>query len=166
MPDSVYIIMGVSGAGKTTIGELLSEQSGFPFYDGDDFHPAENVEKMQSGVALTNEDRITWIKALADHINQQPVGSQIIACSALNKTIRDLLLTSIERDCNFIFLKGEFKLIKQRLDSRQGHYMKSDLLRSQFEALEEPDDALVLDISLNPATICTKIRRHFNIAQA
>lgn len=149
--------MGVSGSGKTTVGRLLSKQTSIPFYDGDDFHPEENVRKMSQGIPLTDRDRIAWIGRIADFMNGSPAENKILACSALNRFIRGLIKNRINEPCYFIFLKGDYDLIKDRMDKREPHYMKSGMLVSQFEALEEPDDAFTVDIHIPPDLICNAI---------
>jgi len=152
------ILMGVSGSGKTAVGELLSQKLGWPFFDGDDFHPKENVDKMAAGIPLDDEDRIPWLMNLhdliADHLAQGK--SVLLACSALKQTYRNLLF---EGNLNtlFIHLKGDFELIMSRMQARSGHYMKPEMLQSQFETLEEPTDALTVDIRQNLDRITEEI---------
>ncbi|MGH1362145.1 MAG: gluconokinase [Calditrichia bacterium] len=154
----IVILMGVSGSGKTTVGELLSAVTGLPFYDGDDFHPSANIQKMSSGTPLTDTDRIGWIDAIAEHLNSKPDGSAILACSALSKVIRQRLVDKLRQPCRFVFLHGSKELISKRLQSREGHFMKEDMLHSQFEALQIPDDkTLSIDIEKSPEEITQKI---------
>ena len=141
------ILMGVSGSGKTAVGELLAQKLGWPFFDGDDFHPKENVAKMAAGIPLDDDDRIPWLLNLhdliADHLaERKPL---LLACSALKQTYRDLLLEG-NPNTRLIHLKGDFELIMGRMQTRAGHYMKPEMLQSQFETLEEPTDALTVDI--------------------
>lgn len=142
------VLMGVSGCGKTAVGERLAEITGWPFYDGDDFHPEENVAKMAAGVPLDDQDRVPWLDHLhhliKDHL--QAGKSVLLACSALKQAYRDRL-TGDNQGTIFVFLKGDFELIFARMQSRAGHYMKAGMLQSQFESLEEPVDAVVVDIS-------------------
>jgi len=131
--------MGVSGSGKTTIGRLLAQDLGWPFYDGDDFHPQANIDKMRQGIPLTDDDRDAWLTALRQQIetfidNRQ---SAVLACSALKQAYRERLRGD-RPEVRFIYLKGDYALIRQRLQGRQGHFMKADLLSSQFATLEEP----------------------------
>ncbi|MEZ4519156.1 MAG: gluconokinase [Chloroflexota bacterium] len=147
--------MGVSGSGKTTVGEALAQQIGCPFYDGDDFHPPENVAKMSNGIPLNDDDRAPWLDSLAflmqTHLDKNQSG--ILACSALKKQYRERL--RVDPRVHFIFLDGDFNLIWQRMSSRQDHYMKADMLQSQFSALEPPetDEAIVIDITADIDTV-------------
>lgn len=152
----IYILMGVSGAGKTLIGHKLSKRLGIPFYDGDDFHPPANVQKMKSGQPLNDEDRRPWLESLANNmIKWEKKGGAILACSALKKSYRKIL--GSKTDTQFIYLKGTPSLIADRLAERSGHYMPPELLKSQFDALEEPDDALSVSVEPSPEEIVTSI---------
>ena len=139
--------MGVSGSGKTTIGEHLAADLGWAFYDGDDFHPDENIEKMRSGLPLSDADRVPWLTALrnliAASLNQKR--HAVLACSALKASYRAQLL--IDDRVILVYLKGDPALIKQRLRGRQGHFMKSDMLASQLADLEEPESGFRVDIA-------------------
>ncbi len=149
--------MGVSGCGKTTIGRRLAERLGWPFYDGDDFHPPENKAKMGRGVPLTDEDRAGWLSTLADLLRRESAAgrSAVLACSALKHQYRERLRVSSE--VNFVHLRGSYDLILGRLQSRQGHYMKPEMLTSQFATLEAPADALTLDIAAPPEQLVERI---------
>lgn len=154
----VIILMGVSGSGKTTIGQMLAQRLGWTFYDGDDFHPPANVEKMRSGIPLTDADRESWLTALQELIDDllQNGRSAVLACSALKQTYR----TRLQRhpaDVRFVYLKGDYDLIHQRLITRHGHFMPAGLLASQFAALEEPQGVLTIDTSQSPEVIVTAI---------
>jgi gluconokinase len=153
----IVIVMGVAGSGKSTIGQRLADRLGWPFYDGDDFHPPANVEKMRAGIPLTDEDRSGWLSALADVIAQQLRQDQsaVIACSALKQQYRARL--SADDQVRFVYLRGSYALIEARLRERTGHYMPPDLLASQFAALEEPQSALIVDIDQLPEQIVTEI---------
>ena len=155
----ILIVMGVAGSGKSTIGQLLADRLGCTFYDGDDFHPAANVEKMRRGQPLTDEDRSSWLSALADLIRAclQRHETAVIACSALKQSYRDQLQVSDE--VRFIYLRGTYDLFEARLRQRTGHYMPPSLLASQFAALEEPRDALTVDSSEPPERIAAEIAR-------
>jgi len=152
------ILMGVSGCGKTTIGEGVSSELGIPFYDGDDFHPQENIEKMAAGIPLNDVDREAWLNKLRDLIEAglKDGKSGIIACSALKQKYRNKLLIDAKR-VFFVYLKGSFDLIFNRMNARSDHYMKADMLKSQFEALEEPDDVFTVDISRSPNEIISRV---------
>ena len=150
--------MGVSGCGKSTIGKALADATGFPFYDGDDFHPQENIEKMSSGKALNDSDRAGWLKSIATFAQEQcKDNSLIIACSALKQIYREQLEQGLEQQVQWIYLKGSFDLIAQRMQSRKNHFMPTQLLVSQFETLEEPKDALSISIELTPELIIEQI---------
>jgi gluconokinase len=144
----MIIVMGVAGSGKTTLGKKLAEALACPFYEGDDFHPPANVKKMSQGVALTDEDREPWLRLLVENINiwKQANPVFVLACSALKAKYRRILETNGK--VQWIYLKGSFDLVSQRLSKRVGHYFPSELLQSQFHDLEEPTDALVLDMAL------------------
>ncbi len=139
---AVYVIMGVSGSGKSTVGQALAAQLECPFYDGDDFHPPENVAKMAGGSPLTDADRAPWLARLhdllADHLARGETA--VVACSALKESYRDLLHGGHE-GVKFVYLQGSFDLIWQRMAQREAHYMKADMLQSQFDTLEEPTAA-------------------------
>ncbi len=136
--SSVFVVMGVSGCGKTTVGEALAARLHCPFYDGDDFHPPENVAKMAHGIPLDDADRAPWLAHLAaliwEYLDRGETA--VLACSALKKRYREQL--QVTPRVRFIYLEGSFDLIWQRMQTRQAHYMKADMLRSQFEALEQP----------------------------
>jgi len=155
----ILIVMGVAGCGKSTIGQLLADRVGWPFYDGDDFHPSANIEKMSKGIPLTDEDRSGWLSALAELIGEriQHNQSAVIACSALKQKYRDRL--AVDARVRFVYLCGSYDLIEARLCERPGHYMKPELLASQFAALEEPTGVLTLDVSLAPEQLVTEIVR-------
>jgi gluconokinase len=154
------IIMGVSGSGKTTIGSLLAKELNWSFYDADDFHNESNKEKMSKGIALTDSDRASWLQALRNLI-QTESDSFVLACSALKATYRDFL--NVNEYVKFIYLKGSFEQIEKRINERKNHYMPVKLLQSQFDALEEPQDALIIEISRTPQEIIQIIREGFNI---
>lgn len=162
----IVIVMGVSGSGKTTVGELLAERLGCGFSDADDFHPAANVEKMRAGIPLTDDDRWPWLKALRQAIDDwQATGkSRVIACSALKAVYRDIL--SPHDDVIFAFLKGSAETIAGRLKARKGHYMNPNLLASQLATLEEPTDAIVVDIAPPPATVADEIMARLDALEA
>jgi carbohydrate kinase (thermoresistant glucokinase family) len=159
----VWIVMGVSGSGKTTIGKKLSGELGVSFYDADDFHPKENVEKMNSGRPLTDLDRKPWLEILSRKICEwNSEDGAVLACSALKKEYRTLLSPEKNR-VHFIYLKGTKDLIHERMNQREGHYMPPSLLDSQFEALEEPENATILSVEHSPEVIVHKLLKSLNI---
>lgn len=152
------ILMGVSGSGKTTIGERLAKLFDWEFFDADDFHPAENIQKMASGIPLNDSDRLPWLKNLQNLLSTTIKNGKnpILACSALKNSYRDLLLTGNE-GVKIVYLKGSYELILDRMQNRAGHYMKANMLKSQFDLLEEPTDGLVVDIQQQPDEILKEI---------
>ncbi|WP_163397740.1 decarboxylating NADP(+)-dependent phosphogluconate dehydrogenase [Flavobacterium fluviatile] len=151
---NVIFIMGVSGCGKSTIGQLVSERLKIPFFDGDDFHPQSNVDKMSNGIALNDEDRYGWLVTLNKLANANlEMNSCVIVCSALKQSYRDILSTDIQNQVKWIHLAGSFDQIVERINKRENHYMHSSLLQSQFDILEEPQNALEIDITLKPEEI-------------
>ena len=151
--------MGVSGCGKTTIGIELSQGIGCQFLDGDDFHSEANIKKMSGGVPLTEADRTPWLNTLRRKIEQCLNNGEnlVIACSALSRQSRDVLRGN-NKDVRFVYLQGSKKLIRQRLKDRKEHFMRSDMLDSQFDVLQEPDEAIVVSITQSPQEIVAQIR--------
>ena len=131
--------MGVSGCGKSTVGQALADHFQLQFYDGDDFHPEANKDKMTAGLPLTDMDREPWLESLAELLAEKDC---VLACSSLKKKYRDTMvkLMASGESLVFIYLKGTKELIESRLANRKGHYFKAGLLQSQFDALEEPSD--------------------------
>jgi gluconokinase len=158
MKTRFCIIMGVSGSGKTSVGRLLATRLGWDFYDADDFHPAANVAKMANGIPLDDSDRAPWLAALQDLISSSLQADRpgVLACSALKESYRQEL-TDAKPDVQIIYLKGSYDLIWSRMKARTDHYMKPQLLRSQFDVLEEPSNALVIDISSSLDDIVRKL---------
>jgi gluconokinase len=158
MKTRFVIVMGVAGCGKTTIGQALAQRLGWDFYDADDFHPPENIDKMANGIALDDSDRAPWLARLHDLISSSLMGDRpgVLACSALKEPYRLQLLAGNE-DVQVIYLKGTYDLVWSRLSARKDHYMKPHMLQSQFETLEEPTNALVVDISLPANDIVQEI---------
>jgi 6-phosphogluconate dehydrogenase/gluconokinase len=153
----MIVIMGVSGCGKTTIGIQLAKQLDLPYFDADDFHSASNIEKMKHGIPLNDEDRMPWLTLLANNIQTWDVqGGAVLSCSALKESYRKLL-ASKSKQVNWVYLKGSFELIQSRLEHREGHYMKSGLLQSQFDTLEEPNYGIHIRIENTPELIISKI---------
>ncbi len=155
----IVILMGVSGAGKSTVGKLLSDETGWPFYEGDDFHPESNVQKMKNGIPLTDEDRRPWLDSLHEFMKSLSLKGEhaIISSSALKSRYRKRLSRGIP-EMHFIYLKGSYELFKKRLENRTGHYFDPDLLKSQCETLEEPEDIPAVDASLAPEKIADEIK--------
>jgi gluconokinase len=157
----ILVVMGVSGAGKTTVGKLLAGQLGWTFLEGDDYHPAANVEKMRRGVPLQDKDRWPWLAVLRERIAQarQRGENAVLACSVLKQAYRDELSRGAPEEVRYVFLRGSEELIRQRLAERKGHYMNPTLLHSQFEALEPPKDAIDIDVGQAPRKIMEQIQR-------
>ena len=163
MHSPVIYIMGVSGSGKTTVGKLLSAKTGIPFFDGDDLHSETNKKKMEAGHPLNDEDRKDWLQQINFlAIEQQRAAGAIIACSALKEKYRDILNEGVHKPY-FVFLDGSFELIQERMKKRKEHFMPADLLSSQFEILETPDDALTIDISKSPEEIVAVIQKKLQL---
>jgi gluconokinase len=150
--------MGPAGSGKTTIGELLAAQLGWQFADGDNFHSPANIEKISHGIPLTDSDRLPWLDSIREAISQwlSQHKNVVLACSALKRSYRDRLL--ISPDVRLVYLKGSYDLLRQRLHARKGHYATEQILASQFTDLEEPPDALIIDVSPSPQEIAAEIR--------
>jgi gluconokinase len=155
----IAIVMGVVGAGKTTVGKLLASQLGWDFADADDFHPQSNVEKIRHGIALTDEDREPWLDRLREAIVRWIAEgkSVILACSALKRSYRAKLCVGPQ--VRFVYLKGSAALIADRLRSRHGHFAGESILASQLADLEEPGKAITVDISHTPEQIVAEIKR-------
>lgn len=147
MTVTSFIVMGVAGCGKTTVGRLLAERLHWDFLDADDFHPPVNIVRMKAGIPLSDSDRAPWLVALNERLvfTLKAGRHPVLACSALKESYRVTLRQGID-GLQLVYLKGSYELILSRISSRQGHYMKADLLRPQFDTLEEPTDALVMDI--------------------
>lgn len=150
--------MGVSGSGKTTLGQALAQKLGWDFFDADDFHPAANIAKMASGIPLSDSDRAPWLAALHDQLSSTLKSNRhpILACSALKQKYRVQLLDNIN-GIEIIYLKGNYDLIWSRMSTREGHYMRSEMLRSQFAALEDPENVFALDVSMTVEDMIDKI---------
>jgi gluconokinase len=150
------VLMGVSGCGKTTVGKALAERLHVPFYDADNYHAQENLAKMATGISLTDKDRTGWLTLLASLIETETSAghSGVLACSALKQAYRDVL-RSRSQNVRFVYLKGSYELILGRMLERGGHFMKPRMLKSQFEILEEPADAITVKVSL-PVDVIVK----------
>jgi gluconokinase len=164
------IVMGVSGSGKSTVGEALAKRLGWLYEDGDKFHPASNVAKMAAGQPLTDEDRWPWLYAIADRIDRlSAVGLRcVIACSALRRVYRDILLHG-RRDVRLVYLNGTQALIADRLSRRAGHFMPQGLLTSQFNTLEAPttdERPVTVSIAAPVKTIVDDVLRELDLRPA
>jgi gluconokinase len=160
----ILIVMGVVGAGKTTIGRLLAEQLHYECADADDFHPSANIEKISHGIALSDEDRKPWLERLRAKILDWEAGkiNAVLACSALKRSYREELKAG--PDVRFVYLKGDADLIAQRLSARHGHFAGASILASQMADLEEPADAITVNIAQTPAEIVGEIRQKLGLA--
>lgn len=156
-----FIVMGVSGCGKSSVGQTLASRLGWNFYDADDFHPPENVAKMASGTPLDDSDRAPWLSTLHDLISSSLREDKpgVLACSSLKERYRQQLLDGNE-SVQIVYLKGSYDLIWSRMSARKDHYMKPHMLKSQFEALEEPSNALTMDISMSIDDIVQEILKY------
>ena len=154
----IVVVMGVTGAGKTTVGRLLAHELDCDFLDADDYHPAANVAKMHAGRPLTDDDRQPWLARLNEVLREHAARSAdvVLACSALKASYRDRLLADLP-DSRVVYLRGTKALIATRLGARRGHYMNPALLDSQFATLEEPDGAIVADIGPAPDAVAAAI---------
>ena len=163
----VLIFMGVAGSGKTTVGKLFAEKAGARFYEGDDFHPPENVAKMRSGIPLTDDDREKWLKTLGQIVVGALAKSEfsVLTCSALKAKYRGTLTAGDPR-VKFVHLTGPPTVIEQRLKARRGHFMPPTVLASQLAILEPPADAPVFSCEKSPPEIVAKLLHNFGIAAA
>ena len=157
----ITIVMGVSGSGKTTVGKLLAQSLNWDFSDADDFHPSANIEKMSRGIPLEDADRLPWLLQLQAAIDRWLLENKnvVLACSALKASYREMLCRDQQR-MKIVYLKCSFQLLAARLTSRENHYMKADLLLSQLDTLEEPEDAIIIDASQPLEVILRQIRNH------
>jgi gluconokinase len=159
----IIVITGVTGSGKTTIGRLLATELHWKFYEGDDFHPSANIEKLRRGEALDDRDRLPWLSAIRDTIRAAIDRSEdaVIACSALKESYRRML--QISPEVILVHLNANPELIENRLKHRTAHFMNPALVRSQFETLEEPEAALQIDAGLTPAEIVGALRSRLSV---
>jgi gluconokinase len=160
----IIVLMGVSGSGKTTVGEVLADQLGWAFHDADAYHPSANIEKMRRGIPLDDNDRRPWLRALAELIDRSHDGGDdiVLACSALKHSYQEYLKHDLA-DVRYVCLCGPEELIAERLAARKGHFMNPELLESQLELLEPPDDAIRVDISGTPEQIAGEIRERLGL---
>ena len=160
----VVVVMGVSGAGKSTIGNALATSLGWEFHDGDDLHTEQSKQKMHRGEPLTDFDRAPWLAALRTLMQSMLVSGRngVVACSALKRSYRDEIVVD-PGSVKFVYLRGSQRLISERLAGRLGHFMNPALLQSQFDALEEPEDAITVDISAAPRAIVEAIKSQLEL---
>ena len=153
--------MGVSGVGKSTVGQQLADAMSWEFADADSFHSQENINKMSAGIPLTDEDRLPWLLAIQDAIQEwlQNGQNRILACSALKAGYRQALYCH-QDEVKLVYLKGSFELIYQRMQARQDHFMQENLLKSQFDALEEPtpEEAIYINVKETPEAVVAEIK--------
>jgi gluconokinase len=158
---SAFVLMGVSGAGKTTVGKCVAADLGLTFIEGDEFHPQSNIAKMSSGVPLTDEDREPWIDAVAKAVNERrPERDAVIACSALSRFVRERLRDAVQEPLHYLLLTAERSVIAKRLQARARHYMKAGMLESQLAALEAPSDAITIDTDRPLPEVCAEAANH------
>jgi gluconokinase len=160
----IVIVMGVTGAGKTTVGRLLASSPGWIFADADDFHPPANVEKMHRGIPLDDQDRLPWLERLRSQISTWIAAGQnaVLACSALKRSYRKIL--DVGPEVRFAYLRGSRDLVAQRLELRHGHFADEKILAGQFADLEEPHDIPAFDVNAAPQQIADAIRKSLNLA--
>jgi carbohydrate kinase (thermoresistant glucokinase family) len=158
----MIITMGVSGCGKTTIGKLLADKLEIPYFDADDFHPQVNIDKMEKGIPLTDEDRYPWLSDLANKmVDWEKNGGAVLSCSALKEDYRQILMSKVS-EVRWVYLFGSYDVIVERMEKRGNHYMKSNLLQSQFDALEEPNYGIKVSILAAPHKIVEAILSKLN----
>jgi gluconokinase len=160
----IVIIMGTTGAGKTTIGTMLATQLNWQFADADTFHPPANIEKMSHGIPLTDADRAPWLEAMRKAILEWIAAGKnvVLACSALKRAYRDELRPSPE--VKIVYLKGDYALFAERIRHRHGHFAGEQILAGQFADLEEPDDAITVDAAKSPDEIVVEMRRRLGLS--
>jgi carbohydrate kinase (thermoresistant glucokinase family) len=158
----IIVVMGVCSCGKTIVGRMLAEKMGLAFYDADDFHSQKNVKKMKSGKALNDDDRLPWLRQMAEEMPEwESNGGAVLACSALKESYRQILKSG--GNVRFVYLKGPKNLILERAQNRKGHFMAPDLIDSQLAALEEPKEAIVTDIAKSPEEITSFIQQQISV---
>jgi gluconokinase len=170
----IILVMGITGSGKTTVGQLLAKRLGWVFADADDFHSAANKEKMSQGIALTDADREPWLAAIRAKMSEWLAARQsgVMTCSALKQSYRDFLLSAAgdhpdnHDEIELLYLRGSQALIMERLHARHGHFAGESLVASQLATLEEPTDALTVDIDQPPEQIVDEAMRRLNLDPA
>lgn len=155
----IIVVMGVSGSGKSTTGKLLAERLEWEFSDADDFHSLNSKEKMRRGIPLTDADRMPWLERLAEIIEERINGGSqmVLACSALKDSYRTVLDRTNSQEVVFVYLKVDFNTVEKRLAERKHEFMNPELLKSQFETLEEPGAAIVVDARQDPELVVESI---------
>jgi gluconokinase len=162
----VVLLMGTTGAGKTTVGKILAARLRWTFLDADDFHPQANIDKMHHGIPLTDADRLPWLEKIHTELLRQTQSGKniVLACSALKQSYRDLL--SSEVDMRIVYLRGTYDVMRQRIELRHGHFAGEDILAGQFADLEEPRNALVLDVSRSPQQLAAEAIAGLHLSQS
>ena len=160
----VIVVMGVSGSGKTTVGRLLAADLGWIFYEGDEAHPPDNLRKMAAGTPLTDADRLPWLRELRRLIESTLATGEdaVLACSALKESYREVLAGGLEGVC-FVHLTGDPALIAERLEHRQGHFMKAGMLASQLAVIEPPEGGVSVEVEGSPGEIVAEVRRRLQL---
>jgi gluconokinase len=161
----IIVVTGVAGSGKTTVGAMLADAMRCAFLEGDSLHSKENIDKMSHGMPLTDGDRAPWLSAIHARILDAVERGQdlVVACSALKQSYRSVLAEGVP--IIWVYLNGSAELIRSRLRGRPGHFMKADMLASQFAALEKPSDAVVVDVSAPPGAVVAQILAELHIRQ-
>jgi len=162
----VILLMGTTGAGKTTVGKLLAARLRWTFLDADDFHPPANIEKMHNGIPLTDADRWPWLKNIHTELQRfaQAGKNVVLACSALKQSYRDLLSAGL--DMRIVYLRGTYEVMRHHIESRRGHFAGESILAGQFADLEEPQNALVLDVSHAPEQLVAEVITYLHPSEA
>jgi gluconokinase len=153
----VILLMGTTGAGKTTVGNLLAARLHWAFLDADDFHPPANIEKMHNGIPLNDTDRWPWLQNIHAELKRLAHAGKnvVLACSALKQSYRDLLSAAL--DLRVVYLRGSYDVMRQHIESRHGHFAGQSILAGQFADLQEPDDALIVDVAHRPDQLVNQI---------
>jgi len=154
----IITVMGVTGSGKSTVGQLLAQKLHLPFLEGDEFHPASNIDKMSHGIPLNDDDRYPWLLSITKALKEaEAAKGAVLACSALKESYREILQQHLQEKITWIYLYGPEELLRERMKSRPGHFMPGRLLHSQLETLEEPQEAMRFSIEEQPETIVKKV---------
>lgn len=161
----IILVMGTTGAGKTTVGELIAQKLGWDFLDADDFHPPANIEKMKHGIPLTDADRVPWLANIHGRLKQLSVegNNSVLACSALKQSYRDTLAAGL--DFRIVYLRGTYEQMRKHILARHGHFAGESILAGQFADLEEPIDALTLDVVGTPERLADQAIAGLGLSQ-